>query len=271
MASEDTPVHRSVTWPTRAQWVRQLSILSGVVVLWGGAFWGAMHLPTAADVEVASGAAARREARRDQAERGPDPAPAEEIAEPAPPADASTANVAAAAPAASEQKGDAPAPAPAPEAVAKQAGAMPTLTVPDRATPAAEPPAATHGAASPPPAAAATDQEDPLAVLMEDAAELGVVSFTQDVLPILDRRCVKCHGGEREEGGQRIEEGLSLLTWEDVMAGSTWGSVVEPGDVAGSYLLELIQNGDMPDKEPRLLPREVRVITQWIATGAKKN
>lgn len=109
----------------------------------------------------------------------------------------------------------------------------------------------------------------------EAVAETGdgaaTVSFSRDVLPILDRRCVKCHGGERPQGGQRIEEGLSLLSWEDVLAGSTWGVVVVPGDPVGSFLLEQVEKGEMPEKEPRLLPREIRVIRQWIEAGAPKN
>jgi hypothetical protein len=55
------------------------------------------------------------------------------------------------------------------------------------------------------------------------------------------------------------------------MAGSTWGSVIEPGDPVGSYLLELVAEGDMPDDGPRLLPREIRVLTAWIASGAPRN
>jgi hypothetical protein len=103
------------------------------------------------------------------------------------------------------------------------------------------------------------------------ADEPVTVSFARDVLPLLERRCVKCHGGERPEGGVRLEEGLSLRTWEDVMAGSTWGTVVEAGDPAASYLLELVQEGDMPNKEPRLLPREMRLLVRWIAAGAPNN
>jgi hypothetical protein len=110
--------------------------------------------------------------------------------------------------------------------------------------------------------------EDDLTTIAAGSAE---VSFSGDVMPILDRRCVKCHGGERPEGGRRIEEGLSLLTWEDVLAGSTWGVVVVPGDPVGSFLLEQVETGEMPEKEPRLLPREVRAIRQWIEAGAPKN
>jgi len=96
-------------------------------------------------------------------------------------------------------------------------------------------------------------------------AETAAVSFAADVLPILERRCVKCHGGEK------TEEGLILKTYADVMAGSWNGPVVEPGSAADSYLVELIVSGKMPNKEPRLLPSEIRLISDWIDAGALEN
>jgi hypothetical protein len=95
--------------------------------------------------------------------------------------------------------------------------------------------------------------------------ETDVVSFSGDVLPILQRRCVKCHGGER------TEEGLILKTYADVMAGSWNGPVIEPGSAAESYLVEQIVSGEMPKKQPDLLPSEIRVISAWIDTGAANN
>ena len=96
-------------------------------------------------------------------------------------------------------------------------------------------------------------------------AETAVVSFAADVLPILERRCVKCHGGEK------TEEGLILKTYAEVMAGSWNGPVIEPGSAADSYLVELIVSGEMPNKEPRLLPSEIRLISDWIDAGALEN
>jgi hypothetical protein len=95
--------------------------------------------------------------------------------------------------------------------------------------------------------------------------ETAAVSFAADVLPILERRCVKCHGGER------TEEGLILKVYADVMAGSWNGPVVEPGSAADSYLAEQIISGKMPKKEPRLLPSEIRIISDWIDAGASDN
>lgn len=103
------------------------------------------------------------------------------------------------------------------------------------------------------------------------AAEPGQVSFSQDVLPILEQRCFKCHGGQDENGEIRTEEGLTLTNYDDIMAGSWNGPVIEPGNVEDSFLIEQITTGEMPKKEPHLLPAQIRAITDWVAAGAPNN
>ncbi len=51
-----------------------------------------------------------------------------------------------------------------------------------------------------------------------------VVSFSKDVLPILQSYCINCHGG------QRTEEGLVMKTYADLMAGSNNGPVILAGN-----------------------------------------
>jgi hypothetical protein len=112
----------------------------------------------------------------------------------------------------------------------------------------------------------ATDTPTPAA----DPAK-AEVSFSQDVFPIIERRCVKCHGGPKDDGTLRIEEGLKMTSYADIMAGSWNGFVLEPGSAEDSYLVEQIVSGEMPKKEPRLLPGEVRLISAWIDAGAPDN
>jgi len=91
------------------------------------------------------------------------------------------------------------------------------------------------------------------------------VSFVNDVMPIIESRCVNCHGG------QRTEEGLVMRSYEDMMAGSDNGPVIVPGDVANSLLVELIAAQKMPKKGPKLTPPQVQIITDWVAAGALNN
>jgi mono/diheme cytochrome c family protein len=68
-----------------------------------------------------------------------------------------------------------------------------------------------------------------------------------------------------------MENDFSVQTHESVLKGSWNGTVVEPGDPNGSYLVELIESGEMPNKGPRLLPAEIAAIRAWIEAGAPDN
>ncbi len=109
-----------------------------------------------------------------------------------------------------------------------------------------------------------TDTPEPV----EPAAQ---VSFSQDVFPILERRCLKCHGGPQDDGSLRMEEGLDMRTYASLLEGSWNGPVIEPGNADGSFLIEMITKGKMPKNGPRLLPGEIQTITDWIQAGAPDN
>jgi hypothetical protein len=84
-------------------------------------------------------------------------------------------------------------------------------------------------------------------------------------LPILESRCINCHGGDR------TEEGLSLRTYSDILSGSENGSVVIPNNADHSKLAELILNQKMPKRGPKLTPPQVQLIIDWINQGALNN
>jgi mono/diheme cytochrome c family protein len=91
------------------------------------------------------------------------------------------------------------------------------------------------------------------------------VSFSQDVLPILQSRCVNCHGG------QRTEKKLDMTSYEKLMAGSEKGAVVIPGDADNSSFIQLVLQGKMPKRGPKLLPEQVQTLVDWVKAGALNN
>ena len=107
--------------------------------------------------------------------------------------------------------------------------------------------------------------EAPTEAPSEVPAPAGTVSFANDVMPIIQSRCVNCHGGDR------IEEGLLMRTYAEIMAGSENGLVIVPGDIANSLLVELITSKEMPKKGPKLTPPQIQIITDWVAAGAPNN
>lgn len=99
----------------------------------------------------------------------------------------------------------------------------------------------------------------------DSPAQTATVSFSADVLPILQSRCFNCHGGNE------IEEGLNMTTFAGIMAGSENGPVIVPGDAANSLLAELVISQEMPKRGPKLTPPQVQIIIDWINQGALEN
>lgn len=97
------------------------------------------------------------------------------------------------------------------------------------------------------------------------ALDAPAVSFAEEVAPVLERHCWECHSEEN------AELGLKLDTYEGVMAGSDYGTVVEAGDADGSLLVDMIASGDMPENGDPVPPAELELIKTWINEGATNN
>jgi len=91
------------------------------------------------------------------------------------------------------------------------------------------------------------------------------IDFVRDVAPILQQRCVACHGADKQKGDLRLDRKEDALPAED-------GSIV-PGDVDASEFLRRIglPDGDderMPNEGERLSKQHVETLTNWIRAGA---
>ncbi len=93
------------------------------------------------------------------------------------------------------------------------------------------------------------------------APKPAAISFSKDVLPILQSRCVQCHGGARTSAG------IDLRTYASLQA----AQVVTPGKASASKLVEVVVNGLMPKQGPKLTPAEIKTISDWVDAGAPDN
>jgi hypothetical protein len=144
-------------------------------------------------------------------------------------------------------------------ACANQATGIPASPPTDEPVPATQALTNTPASTDTPPA---TNTTEPTSA---PTTEVTAISFANDILPILQSRCKNCHGGNK------IEEGLILLSHAEVMKGSENGPVVVPGNANESLLVELLLNQKMPKRGPKLTPPQVQLIVDWVNQGALDN
>ena len=112
---------------------------------------------------------------------------------------------------------------------------------------------------------AAIDAED-IAATELVAAVSRKVDFDADVLPILNDRCVDCHGAEEPEAGFRILSRRSLIR-----GGDSGEPAIVPSKSGDSFLVKVVAGLDphlkMPPEGPRLTNQQIAVLRAWIDQG----
>ena len=95
-------------------------------------------------------------------------------------------------------------------------------------------------------------------------------SLWNDVWPILQNRCIKCHGPDKSKGDLRVDDRDSLL-----MGGDTEKPALVPGDPASSSIIRVIllpENHDekMPPKgKGQISSEEISKLIEWVQKGGE--
>jgi hypothetical protein len=111
------------------------------------------------------------------------------------------------------------------------------------------------------------------ATLLLTACGQKTISYKADVEPILKLNCLECH----TEKGQGYEKsGLLMTSYESLMKGTKYGTIIKPGDSLSSVLIMLVEGRADPSiKMPHgraALPKEtIEVLKKWVEQGAKNN
>jgi len=95
------------------------------------------------------------------------------------------------------------------------------------------------------------------------ALRAEVPLLESDVLPILTKNCMGCHGGLRKESG------LDLRTVPAMLTGGESGPAIVSGDLNKGELWRRVASDEMPEGDDRekLSPAEKLVIKTWIEAG----
>ena len=88
--------------------------------------------------------------------------------------------------------------------------------------------------------------------------------FDRRVAPILTRRCLGCHNDQLNNAG------ISFLDRASLLKGGSRGPAIVPGKPELSAMMDALRHDgpiQMPPG-PKLPPREIAILTQWIQRGA---
>src|SRR5580692_8981309 len=93
------------------------------------------------------------------------------------------------------------------------------------------------------------------------------IDFNTQVKPIINKKCITCHGGVRAKGG------FSLLFREEAFAKTASGKLaIIPGDPDHSEMIRRLTLKDpeerMPYRQSPLSSGEITILRDWIKEGA---
>ncbi|MFO0985146.1 MAG: c-type cytochrome domain-containing protein [Planctomycetota bacterium] len=102
-------------------------------------------------------------------------------------------------------------------------------------------------------------------ILLALAPADGEATYEDTLLPILRNECLACHNPDKKKAG------LDLSTYQGVLAGSSSGAVVVPGEPDQSLIYRVVMHRDEPfmprGKKDRLPERDLEAFRRWIAGG----
>ena len=112
-------------------------------------------------------------------------------------------------------------------------------------------------------------------MVIAGCATQSTVSFQDDIAPILDSKCLRCH--TEPDGMGYVRSGLNVESYDSLMQGTMFGAVIIPGDSKRSVINKLIEGraGEvmrMPHGDAKKLTAvEVELMKRWVDQGALNN
>jgi len=97
---------------------------------------------------------------------------------------------------------------------------------------------------------------------MPEPAVAAGPSFSKQIAPILVQKCGNCHINNSRGD-------FNMVNFAMLAKGPPEGTVIFPGDVVASRLIETIETGDMPRGGAKVSPAELQLLKDWVLGGAK--
>lgn len=107
-----------------------------------------------------------------------------------------------------------------------------------------------------------------LMLATENSAAPKPVRYKDDVVPILESNCYRCHGPDKQESDFRLDSPKGLAK------GGKVGKAIVPGKSGESHLIQAITGMSddivaMPPEDSPLSKEQIDLLKRWIDEGAK--
>ncbi len=107
-----------------------------------------------------------------------------------------------------------------------------------------------------------------LTIITSCSSSSEKIDFSTQIKPILNNKCITCHGGVKKNGG------FSVLFKEEALANTKSGKpAIIPGNASESEFIKRLHEEDpelrMPYEKPKLSDEEIDLLTRWIDQGAE--
>ena len=87
------------------------------------------------------------------------------------------------------------------------------------------------------------------------------IEFARDIEPLLQKRCLLCHGAQQQMSGLRLDQKDAALK------GGASGQDIKPGDSAGSRLIRLVAGEKVAGLEKKVMPPIGARLTPAVRAG----
>ncbi len=107
-------------------------------------------------------------------------------------------------------------------------------------------------------------------VLADDSIRLvaSEIDFAKHIQPLLAKKCVSCHGPEKQKAGLRLDRKGAVLK-----GGDDLGPAIVPGKSRESPLFRVVagleEGLEMPAEGEKLTAAEINLLKRWIDSGAE--
>ena len=101
------------------------------------------------------------------------------------------------------------------------------------------------------------------------------ISFKRDVTPVLVNRCSECHTAPGGYGYQK--SGLEMTSYDTLMEGTFYGSIIVAGDSRRSILNKMVEGraGKMQsilhEQGKDISEHDIEILKDWVDQGARNN